>query len=76
MNSIRRYLVVPFVVSILFFIFGTAQAQTSLNARLTPYLSQYNLPALAAAVVKGGKIIAAGAVGTRKAGIEYSGYPE
>ncbi len=70
MNCVRRYLVIPFVISILFFIFGTAQAQTSLNARLTPYLSQYNLPALAAAVVKGGRIIAAGAVGTRKAGLE------
>ncbi len=68
MNSILRYLLAPFVVSILFFTFVTAQAQTSLNALLTPYLSQYNLPALAAAVVKGGRIIAAGAVGTRRVG--------
>jgi CubicO group peptidase (beta-lactamase class C family) len=70
MNIIFRYLLVLFVVSILFCTFGTAQAQTSLNTRLTPYLSQYNLPALSAAVVKGGRIIAAGAVGTRKAGLK------
>jgi CubicO group peptidase (beta-lactamase class C family) len=70
MHSISRYPLVSLIVSILFFIFGTAQAQTSLNARLTPYLSQYNLPAIAAAVVKGGKIISAGAVGTRKAGLK------
>lgn len=43
-------------------------APESLNAMLTPYLSQYNLPALAAAVVREGQIIAAGAVGTRRAG--------
>lgn len=43
---------------------------TSLNGTLTPYLERYNLPALGAAVVKDGKIIAAGAVGTRKAGVE------
>lgn len=69
MNNLHRYLLISFFVSPFFFIFGTAQAQTSLNARLTPYLSQYNLPAMAAAVVKGGRIIAVGAVGTRKAGL-------
>lgn len=47
---------------------GAVHAQTSLNQELEPYLSQYELPALAAAVVKDGKIIAAGAVGTRRAG--------
>lgn len=40
----------------------------SLNAQLQPYLKKYNLPALAAAVVKDGKIVAAGAVGSRRAG--------
>ena len=40
----------------------------SLNATLTPYLKRHQLPALAAAVVKEGKVIAAGAVGTRRAG--------
>ncbi|MDP2241000.1 MAG: serine hydrolase domain-containing protein [Burkholderiales bacterium] len=47
---------------------GAAQAQSSLNSELTPYLARYELPALAAAVVRDGKIIAAGAVGTRRAG--------
>lgn len=43
-------------------------AQTSLDPTLTPFLSRYDLPALAAAVVKNGEIQAAGAVGTRRAG--------
>ncbi len=40
----------------------------SLDATLQPYLATYGLPALAAAVVQDGKIVAAGAVGTRRAG--------
>ena len=40
----------------------------SLDTILTPYLAKYNLPALAAAVVRNGRIVAAGAVGTRRAG--------
>ena len=47
---------------------GVAGAQTSLYELLTPYLARYDLPALAAAVVQDGKIIASGAVGTRRAG--------
>ena len=47
---------------------GSAGAQTSLNAMLEPFLARYQLPALAAAVVKDGNVIAVGAVGTRKAG--------
>ena len=50
------------------------QAQTvvtapsgSLDAMLQPYLARYDLPALAAAVVCNGTIIATGAVGTRRA---------
>ncbi|NQU15277.1 MAG: beta-lactamase family protein [Desulfobacteraceae bacterium] len=43
-------------------------AQTTLDAELTPFLVRYELPALAAAVVKDGKVVAVGAVGTRKAG--------
>lgn len=61
MNNILRFLLATSVVSTVFFIFETAQAQTSLHSLLTPYLSQYDLPAIAAAVVKGGKIISAGA---------------
>ncbi|MCX5850074.1 MAG: serine hydrolase [Deltaproteobacteria bacterium] len=69
MNSTRRCLLAAFFVSTVFFICGTAQAQTSLNSLLKPYLTQYDLPAIAAAVVKDGKIISAGAVGTRRAGV-------
>ena len=47
---------------------GSAGAQTSLNTLLEPLLARYELPALAAAVVKDGKVVAVGAVGTRKAG--------
>ena len=47
---------------------GAAGAQISLDDILTPYLGRYDLPALAAAVVQDGKIIASGAVGTRRAG--------
>ena len=47
---------------------GPVSAQTSLDPMLKPYLSRYDLPALAAAVVKNGKIVSAGAVGTRRAG--------
>jgi CubicO group peptidase (beta-lactamase class C family) len=49
---------------------GSASAQASLNAMLVPFLARYELPALAAAVVKDGKVIAVGAVGTRKAGAQ------
>jgi CubicO group peptidase (beta-lactamase class C family) len=57
-------------VSTVFFISATAQAQTSLNSMLDPYLVRYDLPAIAAAVVKDGKVISAGAVGTRRAGVK------
>ena len=69
-NSTRQCLLVTVVVSTVFFIFGTAQARTSLNSVLNPYLARYELPAIAAVVVNSGKVIAAGAVGTRKAGIK------
>jgi CubicO group peptidase (beta-lactamase class C family) len=41
---------------------------TSLDHLLRPYLERYELPALSAAVVRNGSIIASGAVGTRRAG--------
>jgi CubicO group peptidase (beta-lactamase class C family) len=51
---------------------GTGAAEnvspTSLDRTLEPYLAQYTLPALAAAVVKDGGTVAAGAVGTRRIG--------
>lgn len=52
---------------------GHVQAQdssASLDPMLTPFLERYDLPALAAAVVKNGSIIASGAVGTRRAGTD------
>ncbi|MBP7867069.1 MAG: beta-lactamase family protein [Acidobacteria bacterium] len=45
-----------------------APAQASLDPVLKPYLAKYEIPALAAAVVKDGRIVAAGAVGTRRWG--------
>ena len=42
----------------------------SLDAILRPRLTQHNLPALAAAAVVNGQIVAAGAVGTRRAGAD------
>jgi CubicO group peptidase (beta-lactamase class C family) len=42
----------------------------SLDGMLRPRLGQHNLPALAAAAVVEGEIIAAGAVGTRRAGAD------
>lgn len=41
---------------------------TPLGPALEPYLARYNMPALAAAIVIEGKTVAAGAVGTRRAG--------
>ncbi len=47
-----------------------ALAQEQLDAQLTPVLTKYGLPALAAAVVKEGKLIASGAVGVRVLGTD------
>jgi CubicO group peptidase (beta-lactamase class C family) len=54
---------------------GRAAARTvprgaSLDATLRPYLARFGLPALGAAVVQGGRIVASGAVGTRRAGAD------
>lgn len=43
-------------------------AQNTLDSILGPHLSRYNLPAIAAAVVQDGKVLAADAIGTRRAG--------
>lgn len=47
---------------------SAADQPQSLNSTLEPYLKEFGLPALSAAVFKNGEIIAAGAVGTRRAG--------
>ena len=46
----------PLIVLALACVAGAANAQTSLNAELNPYLDKRELPALAAAVVKDSKI--------------------
>src|SRR5881275_1101584 len=63
------------VLAAIFTIFGSgtpmAQVRTdmiSLDKQLAPYLERYKLPALAAAVVKDGQIVAAGVAGTRRIG--------
>jgi CubicO group peptidase (beta-lactamase class C family) len=43
-------------------------ALAPLDADLAPYLSRYDLPALAAAVVRDGRIVAAGVAGVRRVG--------
>jgi CubicO group peptidase (beta-lactamase class C family) len=45
-----------------------AEEPQSLDRTLEPYLKQFGLPALAAAVFKDGVIVASGSVGTRRAG--------
>lgn len=45
-------------------------AGTSLDTLLQPYLSRFTLPALAAAVVHQGGVVASGAVGTRRMGTD------
>src|SRR5262249_25389386 len=57
---------------VLFGAANPASAQRSLDAMLRPYLARYELPALAAAVVVDGKVIAVGGVGTRKAGVKIA----
>ena len=49
---------------------GSANPQASLNTMLAPFLARFQLPALAAAVVKDGKVVAVGAVGSRQAGVQ------
>jgi CubicO group peptidase (beta-lactamase class C family) len=68
MSYTRSLVRVTLVLAALSCQFGSASARDSLDALLTPYLDKYDLPALAAAVVKDGKVVAVGAVGTRRAG--------
>lgn len=68
MKTIVRCLCCIFSILSMIFISQYAYGQMNLNPILTPYLSEYELPAIAAAVAKNGKIVAAGAVGVRKTG--------
>jgi CubicO group peptidase (beta-lactamase class C family) len=65
-NSICKLLVPVISALTICLIAGSAVAQTSLDSTLRPYLSAYELPAVAAAVVKDGRIVSAGAVGKRR----------
>jgi CubicO group peptidase (beta-lactamase class C family) len=58
------------VVNVIVLASGTAWSQTSLDPMLKPYLSRFGLPAVAAAVVKKGEVVSAGAVGMRRAGTD------
>ncbi len=59
-NSARRCLLATLVAITIFLMAGPLGAQTSLDSLLKPYLTRYDLPAAAAAVVKDGKVISAG----------------
>jgi CubicO group peptidase (beta-lactamase class C family) len=49
---------------------AAAEQGASLDALLSRYLGQYGLPAVGAAVVRDGHVVASGAVGTRRADFE------
>src|SRR5215212_1049501 len=70
---LRRSLLRPLLLLCAAFLTSAGYAQSpsrgaSLDSVLQPYLARYDLPALAAAVVKNGEIIASGALGTRRIG--------
>jgi CubicO group peptidase (beta-lactamase class C family) len=66
----NRLLAIPLLVCLMTssLVASTADRPDSLNSILDPYLKEFGLPALSAAVFRNGIIIAAGAVGTRRAG--------
>jgi hypothetical protein len=67
LNSLRRLAVVATIAALICPVIRAAEPE-SLNRRLESYLKQFGLPALAAAVFKGGVVIASGKAGTRRAG--------
>ncbi|HOJ51240.1 MAG TPA: serine hydrolase domain-containing protein [Syntrophales bacterium] len=67
MKKIRWVCGAFFVLSMIF-ISPNAYSQMNLNSMLMPYLSEYELPAIAACFVKDGKIVASGVAGVRKTG--------
>jgi CubicO group peptidase (beta-lactamase class C family) len=54
----------------LFFMSAGVHAQQSLDALLKPLVQKYDLPAIAAAVVKNGRIVASGVAGSRRVGLD------
>lgn len=75
-KSLRGYRLLLGVVLLSCFIVSHARGAAtpttpvSLDPVLIPYLEKYNMPALSAAVVLDGEIVAAGSVGVRKAGTD------
>ena len=69
-SDMNRLLTIPGLINLVAFSITASAADqpTSLNSTLEPYLKEFGLPALSAAAFKNGDIIAAGAVGTRRAG--------
>jgi CubicO group peptidase (beta-lactamase class C family) len=63
-----RVLLVSLAAAASFIFVSTARSEDSLDTVLAKVRAQYALPALAAAVVKNGNLVAAGAVGSRVAG--------
>jgi len=72
MRKMVRCIYIIFFALSMVFISQHAYSQENLNSMLTPYLSEYELPAIAVAVAKNGKIVAAGVAGVRKAGTNIS----
>ncbi|QDU09384.1 Esterase EstB [Gimesia aquarii] len=67
MKTTRCYVPACLLLIFVFLNPQIANSQISLDSTLEPYLSEYDLPAIAAAVVVRGQIVSYGAVGTRKA---------
>ncbi len=67
MTHTRQYLNLLALTALTVCLVQAAPPQ-SLDAMLQPYLQQFGLPAIAAAVVQGGSVVAAGKAGVRRAG--------
>jgi len=68
MNHSLKCLSAGMIATVVLWFSPAVAAGASLDVELRPYLTQYDLPALAAAVVKNGKVVSSGAVGTRRMG--------
>jgi CubicO group peptidase (beta-lactamase class C family) len=66
-NALCKFVAVTIIAASIGSVIQAAEPE-SLDRTLEPYLERHGLPALAAAVFKDGVIIAAGSVGTRRAG--------
>ncbi len=66
-KRIRFLCSIFFAINVIFYGQFAFSAQ-NLNHMLTPYLSEYGLPGIAAAVTKNGKMVAAGVAGVRREG--------